>query len=58
MVHQEYTSISTSKNITMNDLHFSKTLYSAVFGFTLLLMACSDKDADNKPQVIQAAGNI
>lgn len=36
----------------------SKTLYYTVFACTLLLIACSDKDDDNKPQVITAAGNI
>jgi len=42
----------------MKKILFPKTFYYAVFGFSLLLMACSDKDDDNKPQVITAAGNI
>lgn len=42
----------------MKNILFSKTLYYAVFGCIFLMMACSDKDDDNKPQIIQAAGNI
>jgi hypothetical protein len=42
----------------MKNTLFSKILYGLVLGFLLAVQACSDKDSDNKPQVIKAAGNI